>query len=145
MFFHPMSRHPQGACATSIARSVGMFVKRDTTLKDTSNSSPVRVWVVINSANSLEFRTADGDWQTRGDNMSERCLRADMWGSAQRIRLDAWGRSAYALWVGCTGFLPAKLRSISYSLSEMLPFLFIDNSRAFILHSSAGAGSLSFL
>lgn len=40
-------------------------VKRDTTSKLTSISSSARVWVVINSADSLEFRTPDGDWPTR--------------------------------------------------------------------------------
>ena len=57
-----------------MARSIGMFVNKDTTSKETKVSLGVRLSEVVKAEKSLEFRTAEGDWPTRGERRYERCL-----------------------------------------------------------------------
>ena len=70
--------------ATSIARSVGMFMNNETTSKEANTSFSLKVLEDTNSAKSLEFRTADGESPTSGDRVFERCF--DSWYVGELIK-----------------------------------------------------------
>ena len=55
--------------ATWEARSTGILVNSDTTSNETRVSSGDRVWDVMNSAKSLEFRILESVWPTNGERI----------------------------------------------------------------------------
>jgi len=60
--------------ATWMARSTGTFVNNDTTSKDTSTSPGPKHCEETKDTNSLEFRTAEGDFPTKGEMMATKNL-----------------------------------------------------------------------
>jgi hypothetical protein len=90
-----------------------MFVNNETTSKETNTSFSLKVLEDMNSAKSLEFRTADGESPTSGDRIFERCF--DSWYVGELMK-DTIGRKGMPdLWTlgrpYRRGICPAELLS----------------------------------
>ena len=76
-----------------MANWVGIFVKRDTTSKDTRSSSTSTVCEVINLAKSKELQTWCSVLPTKGDRMSTRCLERAYVGDVTKETIGLRGTS----------------------------------------------------
>ena len=74
MRFPRESSNRRRSLATWEARSTGTLVNSDITSNETRVSSGDRVWDVMNSAKSLEFRILESVWPTNGERIVTRCL-----------------------------------------------------------------------
>lgn len=82
-----------------------------TTSNDTSISPSAKVWVVMNSANSLEFRIAEGDFPTNGDSRPDRYFESLYVGELMNDTIGLIG--TFDLWIlgnpYSNGVFPATL------------------------------------
>ena len=82
---------------TWVASWVGIFVKSDTTSKNTRSSSSSTVCEVMNLTKSKELRTWCSVFPTRGDRISTRCLERAYVGEVMKETIGLRGTSG--LWI----------------------------------------------